>query len=89
MDRLAPLMSRLAVLHLHDNDGQGDLHRLTFDGVVDWALAAELIAESPYTKPMSYEVSMRNAGISEEGAFLAKAYTTGARFAEMVAAHQS
>ena len=89
MDRLAPLMSRLAVLHLHDNDGQGDLHRLTFDGVVDWDLAAELIAESPYTKPMSYEVSMRNAGIPEEKAFLAQAYTTGARFADMVAAHQS
>lgn len=89
MDRLAPLMSRLAVLHLHDNDGQEDQHRLPFDGAVDWQLAAELIAKSPYTKPMSYEVSMRNAGISDEQEFLQQAYATGVRFAEIVAAQHS
>lgn len=86
MDRLAPLMTRLAVLHLHDNDGQDDQHRLLFTGAVDWSLAAALIAEAPYHKPMSYEVSMRNAGIADETAFLQQAYTTGARFAEMVVA---
>jgi sugar phosphate isomerase/epimerase len=86
MDRLAPLMQRLAVLHLHDNDGEGDQHRLPFVGAVDWQLAAELIAQAPYTKPMSYEVSIRNAGISDEREFLQQAYATGARFAEMVAA---
>lgn len=86
MDRLAPLMRRLAVLHLHDNDGQGDQHRLVFSGAVDWPLAATLIAGSPYTKPISYEVSMRNTGISDEQEFLQQAYITGARFAEMVAA---
>lgn len=88
MDRLAPLMSRLAVLHLHDNDGEGDLHRLVFDGIVDWQLAAELIAESPYAKPMSYEVSMRNTGITDEQQFLQQAYATGTRFAAMVAAQR-
>lgn len=86
MDRLAPLMTRLAVLHLHDNDGQDDQHRLVFDGAVDWEWAASLIAAAPYTKPMSYEVSMRNAGIADEHVFLQQAYTTGTRFAEMVAA---
>lgn len=85
MDRLAPLMSRLAVLHLHDNDGKDDLHRLVFDGVVDWPLAAALIAESPYAKPMSYEVSMRNSGITDEQPFLEQAYVTGTRFAAIVA----
>jgi sugar phosphate isomerase/epimerase len=79
-------MERLAVLHLHDNNGEEDQHRLVFDGAVDWALAAKLIAAAPYTKPMSYEVSMRNAGIAAETAFLQQAYITGARFAEMVAA---
>jgi len=88
MERLAPLMSRLAVLHLHDNDGQADQHRLPFAGAVDWPLAAELIAETPYTKPMSYEVSMGNAGISSEQEFLQQAYATGARFADMVAAQR-
>lgn len=85
MDRLAPLMERLVVLHLHDNNGQEDQHRLLFDGVVDWVLAAALIAKSPYQKPLSYEVSMRNAGISDEATFLQRAYMTGTRFAEMVA----
>ncbi|MCE7981213.1 MAG: sugar phosphate isomerase/epimerase [Caldilinea sp. CFX5] len=88
MDRLAPLMDRLAVLHLHDNNGQEDQHRLLFDAAVDWELAAKLIAAAPYTKPMSYEVSMRNAGIADEQTFLQQAYTTGARFAEMVVAHR-
>lgn len=88
MDRLAPLMERLAVLHLHDNNGQADQHRLVFDGAVDWNLAATLIATAPYTKPMSYEVSMRNAGIAEEAGFLQQAYTTGARFADMVVAQR-
>jgi len=88
MDRLAPLMTRLAVLHLHDNNGQEDQHRLLFDGAVDWDLAGRLIADSPYTKPMSYEVSMRNAGIADEQTFLQQAYNSGAQFAEMVAAHR-
>lgn len=88
MDRLAPLMARLAVLHLHDNNGQEDQHRLLFDGAVDWDLAGRLIAASPYTKPMSYEVSMRNVGIADEQTFLQQAYNSGARFAEMVAAHR-
>jgi|688.fasta_scaffold06826_12 sugar phosphate isomerase/epimerase len=88
MDRLAPLMERLAVLHLHDNNGEEDQHRLVFDGAVDWTLAAKLIAAAPYTKPMSYEVSMRNAGIAEDVAFLQQAYTTGTRFAAMVDAHR-
>jgi sugar phosphate isomerase/epimerase len=44
-DRLAayaPLFDRLAVLHLHDNDGVGDLHLPVGDGVVDWARVAAL-----------------------------------------------
>ncbi len=89
MDRLAPLLQRLAVLHLHDNNGEEDQHRLPFTGAVDWQLAAQLIAVAPYSKPMSYEVSMRNAGISDEPSFLQQAYSAGARFAEMVAQHRS
>jgi sugar phosphate isomerase/epimerase len=84
MDRLAPLMERLCVLHLHDNDGQGDLHLLPFAGAVDWGLAAQLIAASPYEKPISYEVSIHNTGIGEERAFLQQAYAAGTRFAAMI-----
>ncbi|MEZ4727772.1 MAG: sugar phosphate isomerase/epimerase family protein [Caldilineaceae bacterium] len=88
MDRLAPLLRRLAVLHLHDNDGQADQHRLPFTGAVDWPLAAELIAAAPYTKPMSYEVSMHNTGMNSEQEFLQNAYAAGVRFTDMVAAQR-
>ncbi len=89
MDRLAPLMQRLCVLHLHDNNGQADQHLLPFAGAVDWQLAAMLIAQSPYTKPISYEVSIHNTGIQDEHEFLQQAYTTAVRFAEMVAAQRA
>ncbi len=88
MDRLAPLMERLCVLHLHDNNGQADQHLLVFAGAVDWALAAALIAQSPYAKPISYEVSMRNTGITDEPQFLQQAYITGVQFAKLVAAQR-
>ena len=88
MDRLAPLMSRLSVLHLNDNDGQSDLHLLPFAGAVDWDLAAKLIADSPYDKPMSFEVSMSKMGIAAEPVYLQRAHEQGAKFAEMVAGHQ-
>ncbi len=84
MDRLAPLMARLAVLHLHDNDGAGDQHLLPFAGAVDWPLAATLIAESPYTKPLSYEVAIHNTGFDDEAIFLKNARQTGQQFAAMV-----
>ncbi|MCB0065270.1 MAG: hypothetical protein KDE19_24265 [Caldilineaceae bacterium] len=86
MERLAPLMERLTVLHLNDNDHSGDLHLLPFAGKVDWQLAAELIAESPYAKPLSFEVSMRSMGIAEEAIYLQEAYHMGAKFAAMVGA---
>ncbi len=89
MARMAPLMARLAVLHLNDNNGQDDLHLLPFTGQVDWPHAAQLIAQSPYTKPMSYEVSIRHTGITDEARFLRQAQSSGARFAEMVNALRS
>jgi len=87
-DRLAPLMERLCVLHLNDNDMQGDLHLLPFAGAADWAGAATLIANSPYEKPMSYEVSMRNMGIDDEALYLQRAYRVGKEFAETVDAQR-
>ncbi len=84
MARLAPLMKRLSVLHLNDNDGQDDLHLLPFAGQVDWHHAAQLVAQSPYVKPMSYELSIRHTGITDEARFLEQAHRNGARFANMV-----
>ena len=51
---------RLMALHLHDNDGQGDLHQPPFYGTVDWERLAEILAESSYRREPSFELAMRN-----------------------------
>ncbi|HAJ36253.1 MAG TPA: hypothetical protein DCL15_11220, partial [Chloroflexi bacterium] len=86
-DRLAayaPLFERLCVLHLHDNDGVADLHLPVGDGVVDWAHAAALVAASPYAKPLSFELSIRNTRFSEAAPFLAYSMPGCQRFADQV-----
>ena len=51
---------RLMALHLHDNDGQGDLHQPPFYGTVDWDRLAEILADSSYRREPSFEIAMRN-----------------------------
>ena len=84
LDRLTAARDRLISVHLHDNDGSGDQHKLLFSGTVDWERLAGIIAASSYTKWVSMETVMRNTGIEEEEDFLNQAYTTGTRFAEMI-----
>jgi len=84
LDHLDALKDRLISIHLHDNDGVGDQHKLLFTGTVDWPRLAAIIAKSSYKKCVSMEVTMRNMGISDEQAFLAEAFKTGTVFSEMV-----
>ncbi|HQY90233.1 MAG: sugar phosphate isomerase/epimerase family protein [Caldilinea sp.] len=83
--RYAPLFDRLAVLHLHDNDGVNDLHLPVGDGVVNWADVAALVVASPYTKPLSFELSIRHTRFTEAAPFLAYSMAGCRRFAEQVA----
>jgi sugar phosphate isomerase/epimerase len=85
LDQLEQLKDRLAVTHLHDNDGTGDQHNIPFTGTVDWPRLADLIARSAYRKPISMESNMHRSGIHDEREFLARAYTAGERLAGMVA----
>lgn len=84
IERYEPLFARLSVLHLHDNDGLRDLHLPVYDGVVDWERIAALIAASPYTKPISYELSLKNTAFIEAAPFLAYSFPGCQRFAERV-----
>ncbi|MFO7632784.1 MAG: TIM barrel protein, partial [Caldilinea sp.] len=86
IEQYAPLFARLAVLHLHDNDGVGDLHLPVYDGVADWERIAALIAASPYTKPISFELSIHNTSFTEPAPFLAYSVDGCQRFAEQVTA---
>ena len=79
---------RLISVHLHDNDGSGDQHKLLFSGTVDWEELARIIASSSYSKCVSMEVSMLNSGITNEHEFLEKAFQTGETFSHMVAKHR-
>ena len=83
IDWLEAHADRLIAVHLHDNDGSADQHRLPGMGTVDWPRLMRVIAGSAYGKPLSMEVSQKNSGYeNEEEAFLAAAYDCGSRIAE-------
>ena len=84
LDHLETLKDRLISVHLHDNDGSSDQHKLLFSGTVDWARLARIIATSAYSKCVSMEVAMRNTGMQDEAAFLSRAYETGKHFSAMI-----
>lgn len=84
LDWLERLGSRLLSLHLHDNDGQSDQHKLPFTGSVDWERLTRLIGRSSYTKWVSLELGAHNTGISDEDELLNLAYAAAARLQEMV-----
>ena len=86
LDELATLTDRLIALHLHDNDGTADQHKLPFTGTVDWPRLAQLIARSSYRQCISLEVVMRHSGIGEELVFLERAFTAGMRLAGLITA---
>ena len=89
LDNLELLKDRLISVHLHDNDGNGDQHKIMFTGTVDWERLARIIANSAYTKCVSMEVSMRHMDIDDEDIFLARTFETGTKFAEMIAKDKS
>jgi sugar phosphate isomerase/epimerase len=84
LDFLDRVKDRLISIHLHDNDGSRDQHKLPFSGTVDWARLAQLIAESAYTKCVNMEVAIHNTGIEDERTFLKQAFEAGTTFARMV-----
>lgn len=48
---------RLMALHLHDNDGVSDQHRIPGHGSIDWPQLAKSLRASGYAGPLSLEVS--------------------------------
>jgi len=79
---LEELKDRLIALHIHDNDGKSDQHKIPFSGTEDWAKLAKIIAESSYKSCISLEVMTSN--ISNESQFLSEAYEAGLKFRKMV-----
>lgn len=89
LDNLERVKGRLIALHLHDNDGKNDQHKIPFTGTLDWERLARLIAASPYDKCLNLEVMIHNSGLKDEDEFLRQAHTAGMKLSEMVAKHKA
>lgn len=48
----------LACLHVHDNDGAGDLHWIPYRGVIDWAAFSLALHEIGFTGSLSLETDV-------------------------------
>ena len=84
LDNLERVKERLIALHLHDNDGVSDWHKIPFTGTVDWARLTRIIAGSPYKKCLNLEVMIQNSGLQDEAEFLRQAHAAGEKLAGMV-----
>ena len=84
LECLDALKDRLIAVHLHDNDGSADQHKLIFSGTIDWERLAKAITESAYKKCVSLEVGIENSGIENESDFLRNAFDVGKKFTEMI-----
>jgi sugar phosphate isomerase/epimerase len=77
--RLDALRDRLIAVHLHDNDGGSDQHRIPFTGTVSWDRLAQVLARSSYTDMVNIETIMHQTGLTDQDDFLAQTYTAAHR----------
>ena len=84
LDWLEPRKERLISLHLHDNDGASDQHKIPFTGIVDWDRLTRIIAASPYNKAVNLECSIHKPGIAMETDFLAKSLEAAKKIEAMI-----
>lgn len=54
-DAVRLLGGEIRVLHIHDNDGRADLHRLPYFGTADWNGFIRALSEVGYTGVLSFE----------------------------------
>jgi len=81
---LKELKDRLISIHLHDNDGKADQHKLLFSGTTNWNELAKILVESAYKKEINMEVNMKNHPGLREEQFLCEAYATGLQFSKLM-----
>ena len=87
--QLETLRDRLLAVHLHDNDGASDQHKLPFTGTIDWPRLTRILARSAYRKCISLETIIKNTGLSDETLFLGQAREAGLKLTAMVEAHRA
>jgi sugar phosphate isomerase/epimerase len=84
LDHLERMKERLIAVHIHDNDGNGDQHKLPFTGTVDWGRFMRILKASVYDKPLNLESGMGEHKDLSEAEFLRRALVAGERLAGLV-----
>lgn len=65
-DYLSEYAGRLMAMHLHDNDGKSDLHRIPFCGSIDWKKKVGQLKNSEYFKThITLECSIEEYSLKE------------------------
>lgn len=78
-------------VHLHDNDGTADDHRIPFTGTIDWNKKLADIAASSYTGSITVEVDFPGDAVHEPDAlntFLKDAFESGRKIEEIINNHR-
>ena len=84
IDLLSLYGNRLAALHLHDNDGKEDQHRMPFDGGIDWNALMKKLTDIDYAGPTALEVErMGYEHVTDPRGFLAIAFDRAKRLGEI------
>lgn len=84
LDVLEELKDRLIAVHLHDNDGVSDEHKLLFSGTIDWERLADILARSSYEKCVNMELMTDGHSDLGEKEFLLRAYEGGEKLTGMI-----
>ena len=80
------LKDRLISIHIHDNDGEKDLHQIPYYGTTDWFRVTKILSESSYEKTVSLEVSIHNMKMEEEE-FLRKSFSAAEKLSKVIIAN--
>jgi sugar phosphate isomerase/epimerase len=84
IDLIGKFGERLYAIHLHDNDGNKDLHQLAFEGKYNFPNLAAQLNKGSVSCPITIEAEVHHSTCGTPEAFLASAMEGGKRFIEML-----
>ena len=90
-DWLTLYKDRVFAVHLHDNDGSGDQHRIPFRGTVNWEKTLESLAATNYTGSIVVEAAFPGDAVHEPEAlkaYLKDAFESGKKMEEILLHHR-
>jgi len=74
---LEKFSSRLIALHIDDNNGKSDQHKLPYEGTIDWDKFRQVIHGVDFRGDLALEVLMQNSKFKDPEVFLAEAKERG------------